>query len=353
MLTRTLTLDDPEWDVALARMPHDVYHTADYVRIDAHRQQAAGEAILISDGERHFFLPYLVRPCKGLFPGAGEGLCDIASPYGYPGLLLNEYGRDPGFAAAAWSAMCEQWRSRGACSAFLRMHPIFGAGFDALLPQDALTDSGETVGADLSLDEDALWRNVAEKHRHTIKRAARHGFAARDASLLDVLDAFIEVYRQTMDRVRAKDSYYFSREYFAALASMRQTHCCIVEKDDEIAAACLLFETCGVVQLHLGGTATAHYSYSPFTMCLYRAMVWASQRGNHRMHFGGGLGGNNDQLFKFKARFGPLRYRFHTARIVLDEQRYNDLVERAALHAGIPVADLQSSTFFPAYRATL
>jgi hypothetical protein len=75
---------------------------------------------------------------------------------------------------------------------------------------------------------------------------------------------------------------------------------------------------------------------------------WAKARGDRTLHLGGGVGGRADSLFHFKAGFSPLRHRFRTLRVVVDEDRYVALV--SALDAGLDPSD--RAGFFPLYRAT-
>ncbi len=196
-----------------------------------------------------------------------------------------------------------------------------------------------------------MWKRIAESHRNRIRRGLRYGFTARFVPLGDVLDAFVDIYEQTMVRVGAKESYYFGRDYFTALAELPGVHCGIVESGIKIISACVFLESHGIVQAHLGGTATEHFAQSPFHLCWNQAMLWGKQRGNHWLHLGGGLGGINDQLLQFKARFSPQRFRFHTSRIVLNEPQYLQLVDRAALSTQCSPQQLLESKFFPAYRA--
>lgn len=350
MLIRTLSLDDPAWNETLASTPHDVYHTPAYVRTEARRMQAEGEAVVVTDGDRQLFLPYLLRSGGMSLPDDCDSPRDIVSPYGYPGILLNEPGRNSQFAAEAWMALCEDWRQRGICSAFLRMHPILGAGFEELFPPGTLLDSGDTVAVNLYLDRETIWGQISKNHRRTLEKCRKLGFTTRFLPLRDVLDSFIDIYEQTMDRVGARDSYYFGRDYFSALADMPGVECCVVESGGVTIAACLLFESHGIVQFHLGGTATEFYSQSPFHFCLNQAILWSKERGNHWLHFGGGVGGSDDQLMKFKAGFSPLRFHFQTARVILNEPVYLQLVEATARSNGTSPGALLASNYFPAYR---
>jgi hypothetical protein len=342
---------DAAWDEALARTPHDVYHTAAYVATEGRRIDAEPAAIVATCGEQQLFLPYLIRSCDQFAADSSEPVTDIISPYGYPGLLINEAGRNAEFASEAWSAVVTAWKNAGVCTAFLRMHPILSAGVEQLLPAAGLIKTGLTVAADLQLDEQALWMGLGHNHRRTLQRCRKDDFTARFVPFAEYLEPYRDVYNQTMDRVKAKDAYYFDEAYFRELSQQPGVHCCIVEVENHLAAACLFFESHGIVQAHLGGSANDYYRQSPFHLCLYHAMLWAKDRGNCWLHFGGGVGGDNDPLFAFKAGFSDARFMYHTARLILDEQRYRELVESASAAMNTMATDLLTSDFFPAYRS--
>jgi hypothetical protein len=345
-----LGIDHPGWPERLSRLGHDLYHRPEYARLEAHRLGATPEAFAAGDGDRLFFIPYLIRSCETLFPGAGTGVSDVVSPYGYPGLLVNEAGRDPEFLRAALSALREGLCRRGICSAFFRLHPILCQDFQALFPPETFVDQGETVAMDLSLDEGLLWKQIRETHRAAIRKCERRGFVPRFVPLVDVLEEFLEVYRQTMDRVNAHDAYYFSRDYFTELARLPGVHCCVMNYQGTVAAACVFFECQGIVQAHLGGTRDEFLRLSPFTMTLQQASLWAKRRGNRWLHLGGGVGGADDKLLHFKRGFSSVRFHFLTARSIFDEAKYRELVELRARADDTTAEAILASDFFPAYR---
>ena len=351
MRVDVLSIDDSRWLGVLGQLRHDFYHRPDYVGLDATRLEARPEAFLAEAGDRRFFVPYLVRSCAELALPGSEAILDATSPYGYSGILLNEVGRDPGFAAAALDAFRQTLADRGVCSAFLRMHPILGADFDALFPPDTFVDASATVAVDLSLDENVLWKNIRQGHQDTIKKCRKLGYVARFVPPADVLDEFAVLYEQTMDRVKAKDAYHFNRDFLTTLASLPGVHCCIVESGSAIAAACLFFECGGIVQAHLGGTRNEFLSKSPFHMTLHEAALWGKARGNHWLHLGGGVGGANDTLLQFKAGFSPTRFLFRTARMITHADHYRHLVEERARAMNTSCETLLASSYFPAYRS--
>lgn len=351
MRVETLTINDPRWMAALGRLRHDFYHLPSYVRLDAQRMNATPEALLVSDNERLFFIPYLVRSCNPLFPEMQEPVSDAVSPYGYPGILISDTGRDVSFAAEGFAALRETLAERGVCSAFLRMHPILGNDFTTFFPPGVFTDSSETVAIDLELDESTLQNQIRTNCLKNIKKCVKLCYVARFLSLTEVLDDFVDIYNQTMDRVRAKDSYYFSREYFERIAQLPGVHCCIVNSGPTIVAAAVFFECNGIIQFHLGGTLTEFLSTSPFNLILYDTIHWAKRRGNRWLHLGGGVGGGNDSLLRFKAGFSPTRFHFLTTRLIINEVKYSQLVALKAQAAKLTPETAFASNFFPAYRS--
>jgi len=351
MRIETLTTDDSRWMEVLRVLRHDFHHQPLYVHLEAERMNATAEAILVSQCDQLFFVPYLVRSCNLLLPEICEPAFDAVSPYGYPGILLSEAGRNPTFVQKSIAALRDTLTERGVCSVFLRMNPILGEDFTALFPPNFFHDSSQTVVVDLELDEELVWKQVRRAFNQTYKKGKAFGFTSRIVSLENVLDDFSELYKQTMNRVQANESYYFDREYFASLARLPGVHCCVIENRSTIVAACIFFECDGIVTTHLGGTRTEFLSQSPFTLLVFEAIRWAKSRGNHWLQLGGGVGGREDSLLHFKAGFSDKRIPFLTSRFILDQAKYHQLVCCAANAKHSNSETVLSSGFFPAYRS--
>jgi len=119
-----------------------------------------------------------------------------------------------------------------------------------------------------------------------------------------------------------------------------------VESDGDLAAAALLTEVNGIVEYHLAGTADAHVAASPSKLVVDFARSWARARGNRWLHLAGSLG-PGDSLYQFKVGFSPDRRPVQTLRIVVDVNRYRELVGRC--EQTDETAD-ETGGFFPAYR---
>ncbi len=347
--------DDARWREALGRLRHDFYHRPEYALLECGSQEAVPMAFQAKEGERELFVPYLLRRCDTLFPeaAAAANVWDVVSPYGYPGFLFSEAARQsPDFVRAAIQSLSDSFRERGVCSAFFRMNPLLSEGFSSLFPEGVLSAPSDTVAMDLMLEEEVIWTNIRHGHQWVITKCKKLGYEPRMVSFREYMNPFMEVYQETMDRVKARDSYYFGRDYFAKLADMPESvHCCQVELEGEVAATCLFFECGGIVQAHLGGTRSKHMKQSPFHLALHHAALWAKARGNRYLHLGGGVGGSVDRLLEFKRGFSDLTFQFHTMRMITDEEKYRDLTALRALAANLPADAPFQTDYFPAYRA--
>jgi hypothetical protein len=339
--------EDPRWEKLLQTCRHDFYHLPEYVKLCAKSEGATPAAFYAEDGHAAFLAPLLLRPIPRNL-GAPEGWSDAVSPYGYstPLVTPSEVSLDR-FLDSFRHAACV----RGLVTAFFRLHPLLSLNHEDLSKFGQLIKHGQTVFIDLSNSDEEVWKQISPDHRRNIRKLLSLGFSV---SLDDwrLFKDFTVIYQTTMQRVGASAGYLFSEEYFedlrAALGERLHLSCVLSPKGD-VAAAGLFIETERIVQHHLGGTASEYAQCAP-TKLLYPFMsTWARARSNTVLHIGGGLGGAEDSLFRYKAWFSRDRADVFTYRMILDEER-NDMLIRLA-NARNEGTGSPSSNFFPAYRA--
>jgi len=350
--TDVLESRDPRWPLALAAMSHDVYHLPGYVAQAAARSGGRGIALWTRAEAAQAFLPLIESPIP-----EGGGRVDALSPYGYPGPLFTvpvlwDADRRREFIASTVRQWTEVLRARGVVTCFVRLHPLLPFDLEALSGFGRILHHGQTVSVDLRQDPEQLWSGIRANHRNGINKAERHGHEVLVDSAWDHLDTFIAAYTQTMARVGAQRSYYFERGYFSGLrrALGGAIHLLLSQIKGRIAAAALFTETSGIVQYHLGGTFDEFLHLHPHKQLYHRAMLWARERGNRVLHLGGGLGGNQDSLFHFKAGFSPARHDFHTWRMVIDAVAYDRLVTTWESRSG---QASRPDGYFPPYRQSV
>jgi Acetyltransferase (GNAT) domain len=356
--TQVVSPTDSAWQACLNTIPHDFYHLPGYLALEAHRHNATSEAIIVTDGEEVFFLPYLIRDCcqiSGSDP-FGHGIYDAISPYGYPGMLVNQAGQNPRFIEQSLNTIYDYWREKNICSAFIRLHPILNSYIDrSIADRDkfVVCDRGNVVICDLTSDIDQIWKQIRANHRTKINKLKRSGFIVEMGSADEYMDVFIDIYRETMNRVNATNAYYFTRDYFQKLSQVLGdcVNICVVKTAGEIVAASLITELSGIVQYHLGGTKTAFLPQSPTTIMFDYMIRWAKQRNNRYLNLGGGLGGNQDSLYHFKSGFSDRVKSFSTIETIVNKDVYAQLTQLRAESLGKTVLELENTSFFPVYRS--
>jgi hypothetical protein len=333
-----LSPEASEWHAFVQREEHDFYHLPSYVGFCARAEGGEPCALYVEDGARRLLLPLILRPLTG-------GLQDASSPYGYPGPLVTGT-TEPAFLADALAVAQDALAQHRIVSLFVRSHPLLGPHLST--HRGTIVDHGFTLSIDLTLSPDELWRRTSSAHRNEITQASRAGHLVYFDERFTHLDAFVRIYRDTMARVNARGYYLFPDDYFTGLidALGPRLHLCVVEIRGEIAGAGLFVETRGLLQYHLSGSDHRFQRERPTKLMLHFVRTWAKERGVRRFHLGGGVGGEEDSLYRFKAGFSTDRHPFRTLRLVCDEGAYNQLVR--ATH---PEANPRDPLgFFPLYR---
>lgn len=384
---------DPRWAEFLERTPHDVYQLPAYLELAARHEGGRATAFYAEEAGAALLLPLLLRGVPEELMGPERDVCghgdpvsaptadaasggapigdapfgdaptgdtvtrrllDAVSPYGYPGILLAGPGAGERVAPFL-EAFRLRARARGIITAFLRLHPFLGPPCERLGSGGTALRHGEVVFVDLTRTPEELWREVRASHRTRINRLRRAGFEVQFDAQLDEegsYDAFPALYRATMARVGATDFYHFSDAYFrdlrAALGERLSLHL-VRAPAGEVAAAGLFTATGEIVQYHLGATAAAYLKDAPTKLLFHEVISWARGRGYRILNLGGGVGGEADSLFHFKAGFSGSRAEYHTFRMVLDQEAYDHLLRRWVAQHGGGVAPPPG--YFPGYRS--
>ena len=280
------------WEEQLRYVDHDFYHTAAYHRFS--EEQGEGKAFLAVYQEsesRRLLWPYLLHPIDGLGHErlGHEAYFDVTSVYGYPGPLGLGCDGDEPFLQRAHDAMLDVWRSQRAVSAFTRLHPILEN--HRLLPARCpASQRGEIVSIDLKQDPQTTWLGYRRDVRRGIRKARRAGVTVAEDVEVRQLDRFIDLYHQTMHRVGAAESYFFSRDYFRRFFDRMGSRAYLMtaELDGRMLASGIFVECDGIVQFHLSGSDDEFLHLTPTKLLLDGVRLRAAERGNHSFHLGGG-----------------------------------------------------------------
>lgn len=349
---RVLTGGDPAWLAWLNGTRHDIFHRPEYVTFSAAHEGGEPAAIVAEVGSCRVLLPLVIRPIKLTIQTSVIGYRDALSPYGYAPPLITgsgpESALDPDDVRIALSSIIDHLRTMGIVSLFVRMNPLLDANLAVLRSFGEVVEHGESVAIDVSQSDANLLAQMRTSHRQDVHASERRGDRFYIDTTWERFNAFVDIYMQTMHRVKANPYYFFEPGLFRSLhtALPDHLHLSILEVDGEVASAGLVTEEAGITQCFLSGTHQRFLKQCPNKARLFHVSRWARERGNQFLHLGGGIGGGQDSLFDFKRGFSPLTRPFCTWRVVVNPEIYDQLVRDSSEEAD---GDSGTTGFFPAY----
>ncbi|MDP8254647.1 MAG: peptidoglycan bridge formation glycyltransferase FemA/FemB family protein [Candidatus Alcyoniella australis] len=347
--------DDKAWRAVLTGFERaDVYDDPAYARVTA-QQIEGGTAHLVSyEGSEGRALSVLcLRPVESLPCAAAldqdvrSRLHDAVTPYGYGGPRLQPV-KGQGDAlrehfAALLARFCQE---HGVVSEFVRFNPLYepdDCGLYRVQPR------GRVWLVDLQRSPDELLARCSAACRRAIRRAESAGLWARSIDPRENVERFGALYRQTMERLGAAQSYLFPDEYFRGLLDLDQRLLLLeVGQRDQCAALALFLVGPRAVHYHLGASHAELLGLRPNNLLFFHAMLHARRAGLCWLHLGGGMGGRKlsdpvdegDGLDRFKAGFGGATLGFYGGERVWDERSFDLLCGSGGADTG----------YFPPYR---
>lgn len=274
----------------------------------------------------------------------GTMASDLVSVYGYPDgfAVPNKTGTiDTDTLLAQFG---EAARKQGFVSAYLRL----GLAYETPTPLQATNASGisavrvkvgEVVAVDLTQIADELFAGYRKQLRYDLRKD--HDLSIERS---DDIAVFHSVYFENMQRIGASSEYFFSADYLATLCRLPGVELWLVHDAEGVAAGGIFVRQGEIIYYHLGATADRALAKSPLKLLLHNRITALAMSGPTRLILGGGRGGADDALLRFKRGFSRLTVPVHALRVVLDPSTYAHL-------SSLSVQPPSATGFFPAYRA--
>lgn len=345
-----------EWDSFVTRAhSYDFYHLADYHIIAYMRGEGMPELLLFEEDNDFIALPVLVRRVAEVERLEDSHFLDITSVYGYPGPIASRSVLPETFVIQFQKSITQYLLGKQVVTLFSRLHPLLPQAH-LLQGLGDLVQVGTTISVDLTLPPEVQWGQYRENHKRDIARLRRSGWkciAFQGVQSGEFISKFANMYKQTMQRVGASQYYYFDENYFAHLFAMRNVEVWLfVACKNGEAGAAGIFTLCNkIVQYHLGATESKFLKEAPMKLVFDTVRVWAMRRGAYVFHLGGGVGGKEDSLWRFKAGFSKRRHAFLTWRWVLNREWYEELCSKKRERDEAQGYVCADERFFPQYRA--
>lgn len=328
---------------------HDVYFFPEYARSWSNVEQGTSQLFVYESEGNVFIYPFRRRSFAQV-----EGLSDfsdwydITSDYGYGGpfVSLRKEGSPSDFMIQAISALDETCRERNIVSEFCRFHPLL-ANFQYVEAFYQPINCTRTAWIDLTLSPEEIWRQIRKGHRYDLRKAEKKGVEILIVSGIEDSLICYDLYIQTMKDINASRYYYFNRDLFESTIRLLSEYVVIflAKYQGKTTAASMFIYGDRFFHYHFSGMDRRFAHITPNKLLLFRAALWAKEKGLEKFHLGGGYGGSDEgSLMLFKTGFTKLRANFYAAKRIHNEGIYRDACRAVGVHP-------ETIPFFPAYRA--
>jgi len=343
MKLEVLEVNDSRWNkIVKSFNNYGVHYLNEYV--EAFKDHGDGEPLLFyfeSDNNRGINV-VMKRDINsnGLFNNniGSNKYYDIRTPYGYGGWLF-ENDNDVNEAYKLYIDWC---KNNNIICEFVRFS-LFDRREDYY---GEVTPRIHNIVRSLEGNFDDIYQNFERRHRKDLKKTGDLEIIIENDG--KYLDEFLDIYYSTMDRNNAEQEYYFKKDFYEKLNSMKENIMYFhVALDGKIISTELVIMDGNNMYSYLGGTNTEYYSYHPNHFIKYHIIKWGNEHGYKNFVLGGGYG-EDDGIYLFKKGFAPEGiYQFYTGQKVFNEEVYKSLVE-IRKQEGL---NIEGNKYFPLYRA--
>lgn len=312
-----------KWNSYLGYFPKenkDIYFFEEYVKLYENGVDKA-ECFIYKEGDDVLLFPYLKRDI-GL---PHSGYFDFETPYGYGGPIANT--NNSFFINEAFEEFFSLAKRNKMVAGFLRFHPLLNNSKPLAGRKDVVFDR-KTVAMKLDLGIDRIWNEqIHAKHRNSIRKAQKLGLNYFIDTELRHMDAFVNMHRSTVKRLRLPEYYYFNDKYFNDMKNLKDNvFLGLVFLKGDIISGALFFKYGIFGHYHLAGSLDNYKQYNPNNFLIYNTALYMKETGMELFHLGGGGDSSmDDNLYKFKKRFSRHEYPFSIGKIIFDEGIYNEL----------------------------
>ncbi|RZK71367.1 MAG: GNAT family N-acetyltransferase, partial [Pedobacter sp.] len=310
---------------------YDFYHTWHY-----HSLEKRGQPLLFVYEEKGDFIAFPL--IKRVIENSSQ--FDLTSAYGYVGPVSNKIDMDLsiGFINNFSTSFMDFMSVNGFITVFSRLHP-FIKQHESLGSIAQATENGRTVYMDLTISLDQQRAQYEKRLGRQIRQLRKANYTIKEEASSSDIRTFTAMYNENMKRLQADASYYYSEEYFTDILANPEAESKLITIFDGEIMICGALVLCSknIIRNHLSATCASHINESPSKLLTDEISLIGRKLGLKYFHLGGGVGGKEDSLFKFKAYFSPLTIKDKIWCFIADKNAYGQLVK-----------DLNvNSTYFP------
>jgi hypothetical protein len=330
MSFKVFGIDNTEkWNECLQRLPkeqQDVYYTPEYYKLYEEIGDGVAKCFVFQKGDDIALYPFLINSVNRLGYLLDKEYYDIQGAYGYNGVVTSSF--NPDFIAAFYQEFKAWCQQMNVIAEFTRFHPLLNNHLFSEKNMQVIFDR-RTVFVSLNRPYSDIFNNYQRTTRKQIRRATEKYQlkVKRFENNLEILDSFLLIYNETMDRVNSLSYLYFNRDYFKQLLKTTPNVCFVVYHQNEPIAAIIAFYNKSYIHGHLGGAVTRHLGMSPYSMLYDHIIRFGIEKSCRIFHFGGGrTNAPDDALLNFKLNFSQFTGDFFIGKKIHNTDVYSTTV---------------------------
>jgi hypothetical protein len=249
-----------------------------------------------------------------------DGYYDLESPYGYAGYYINT--NDSGFIFRAMESYFKRCKEEKVVAEYLRFHPFISTQDISETLFDFFEIDRKVVVVDLQQNKESRWANYSTTTRNILRKCIKNDLSFKES---DDYELFKSLYKNTMLRNQANESYYFTDDYFSKIFQRLDVKLFKVSyKNKTLAMSIVLFGP-ELVHYHLSANSLESLNLNANYYLLDKVFDYATELKKKFMLLGGGRTNHlDDSLFKFKKKFSPEFRDFVIAGKVFNQRKYEE-----------------------------
>lgn len=325
-----------DWDLWLSSIENfDFYHTYDYHNVFANANQKP--ILFVHEHENTSIgLPFFKRSLS-------NGYYDLASVHGYLGPIGKNVSQNFD-NAVFYDELQNKLREEHIVTVFSKLNPFIPYQAIILKGLGSIETVGELVCFNQVESDEQQLKDYNRNTRQVLKKLKSNSSVVKGRK--DDISDFIYLYHKSLDRLGAKELFYFDSKYFSALYDSSFFHTEILytidNKSEEIMAGGLIITTNDIAHIELAFTVEKFYKSSPLRLLFDYCRENYKGHGVRFLNLGGGSGGRDGSLMKFKASFSKNYVDFNVWKYIVMPDVYWEMLTKEQREV--------ESGFFPKYR---
>jgi hypothetical protein len=321
---------EKEWQEVLSNLPDfygKVYYQYAYFGALKANKEGVPMAHVYRGKKGLAFYPFLLRKTPNELYTNVATLYDIESPYGYGGPHFHNLTSQE---EQEFFKNHEKWaNNHNIIAEFVRYSP-FVTPSHATQNYYNLVHNRTTVQLSLSNEFDEILNQCTNPRKRNYKRATKYLYSKIMPLTHETMNSFQTMYNHHMKRLKASNYYFFSKDYFTALAAMPTESVQLIfvhlKSNNQLTGAGIFLLDKSSIHYHLGATDPQYQHLQPSTMLLLSGAKYGAETKRQLLHLGGGLEDNpNDPLFTFKKGFSKEHLSFKIGKKIHNPSIYSQL----------------------------